>query len=68
MMKNKMKSNMRFVQALLLNLCVVCSLASMVAMVLDWFNPFMDFSGHMTAVRIVLYLAVIVLAITKLRA
>lgn len=38
-----------------------------IAMILDWFNPFMDFSGHMAAVRMVLYVAVIILAITKLR-
>ena len=55
---------MRIFRSLLLNLCVVCSLASIVAVILDWFNPFMDFSGHMGAVRVVLYVAVIILAVT----
>lgn len=55
---------MRIFRSLLLNLCVVYSLASIVAVILDWFNPFMDFSGHMEAVRVVLYVAVIILAVT----
>lgn len=49
----------------LLHLCVVCSFVCIIAKILDWYNPFMDFSGHMAYIQIVLYLAVPIMAFTK---
>lgn len=47
----------------LLHICVVCSFVCIIAKVLDWFNPYMDFSGHIWFAQAALYLAVIVLAV-----
>lgn len=34
------------IRKILLHVCVVCSLVSITAKILDWYNPYMDFSGH----------------------
>lgn len=28
------------------NICIICSLAFFIVLILDWYNPFMDFFGH----------------------
>ena len=50
---------------MLLHVCVVCSLVSITAKILDWYNPYMDFSGHVGGLQMVLYFVVIVLAVTE---
>ncbi len=42
-------------QIFLLHVCVVCSLVCMAAKLLDWYNPYMDFSGHIMGVQFLLY-------------
>jgi len=42
----------------ILHICVICSLVCMTAKVLDWYNPYMDFSGHILPAQAVLYLGV----------
>lgn len=32
------------IRKILLHVCVVCSLVSITAKILDWYNPYMDFS------------------------
>lgn len=49
----------------LLHTGVICSLVCMIAKVLDWYNPFMDFTGHVWYMQTALYFAVIILALIK---
>lgn len=55
---------MSIFRGIVLHLCVICSFACIIAEILDWYNPFMDFSGHMLYVHAALYLGVIVIAVT----
>ncbi len=55
---------MSIFRGIVLHLCVICSFACIIAEILDWYNPFMDFSGHMFYVHAALYLGVIVIAVT----
>ena len=45
------------IRKILLHVCVVCSLVSITAKILDWYNPYMDFSGHVGGLQMVLYFA-----------
>lgn len=56
---------MKKIRGILLHICVICSFACMIANILDWYNPYMDFSGHMFFAQITLYAAVIILALTR---
>lgn len=56
---------MSFFRGLLLHICVICSFVCIIAKILDWYNPFMDFSGHITYIQIMLYLVVLIRAFTK---
>lgn len=49
----------------LLHICVICSFICMIAGVLDWYNPYMDFSGRIFWVQNILCAGVIVLAVTR---
>ena len=49
----------------LLHIGVICSCICIIAKVLDWYNPFMDFTGHVWYMQIALYIAVILLALIK---
>ena len=53
------------IRKILLHICVVCSLISITAGILDWYNPYMDFTGHISAFQQILYLAVLILAVTQ---
>lgn len=53
------------VRGILLHVCMVCSLVCMTAKILDWYNPYMDFTGHIWGIQMALYLSVIVLGITR---
>lgn len=52
-------------KGLLLHIGVICSCVCMIAKVLDWYNPFMDFTGHVWYMQITLYIVVILLALIK---
>lgn len=53
---------MNRLREILLHMCVICSLICISAKVLDWYNPYMDFSGHIWGIQMALCLAVFVLA------
>ena len=55
---------MNRVREILLHVCVVCSLVCITAKVLDWYNPYMDFTGHIWGIQAALYLSAIVLGVT----
>lgn len=50
---------------ILLHAGVICSLICITAKILDWYNPYMDFTGHIQMIQEILYISVIILAITK---
>lgn len=56
---------MERLKGLLLHIGVICSCVCITAKVLDWYNPFMDFTGHIWYMQMTLYFAVIILALTK---
>lgn len=56
---------MRKIRETLLHICAVCSFVSIIVKILDWFNPFMDFEGHVLGAEIILYVAVIFLTVTS---
>lgn len=35
-----------FINRLLAHLCVICSVSYGILQMLDWYNPYMDFTGH----------------------
>lgn len=49
----------------LLHICTICSFIYIIAGVLDWYNPYMDFAGHLSGARTVLFAGVILLSVTK---
>ena len=52
-------------RGILLHVCVVCSLVCVTAKVLDWYNPYMNFTGHILGIQMALYLSAIILGITR---
>lgn len=49
----------------LLHTGVICSFVCIAAKVLDWYNPYMDFSGHIWFLQLALYFVVILLAFVR---
>lgn len=56
---------MKILKGFLLHICAVCSFVCIFAGVLDWYNPFMNFTGHVQMMQMILYLAVILLVLTE---
>lgn len=56
---------MNRVRGILLHVCVVCSLVCVIAKILDWYNPYMDFTGHIWGIQMALYLSAIILGVTR---
>lgn len=56
---------MEGLKGFLLHIGVICSCVCGIAMILDWYNPFMDFTGHVRYMQIALYVVVILLALIK---
>lgn len=56
---------MEKLKELLLHIGVICSCVCITAKVLDWYNPFMNFTGHVWYMQITLYFTVILLALIK---
>ena len=50
---------MRILRQILLQTSIVCSFACIITKILDWYNPYMNFSGHIWYIQAVLYLSVI---------
>lgn len=56
---------MKRLREILLHVCVVCGFICMIAKVLDWYNPYMDFSGHILFAQMMLYIGVVILALIR---
>ena len=56
---------MNKIRGILLHVCVVCSLVCVTAKILDWYNPYMDFTGHIWRIQMALYLSAIILGATR---
>lgn len=56
---------MNKIRGTLLHVCVVCSLVCVTAKILDWYNPYMDFTGHIWGIQMALYLSAIILGVTR---
>lgn len=56
---------MNKIRGFLLHVCVICSLVCVAAKILDWYNPYMDFTGHISGIQMALYLFVIILGLTR---
>lgn len=53
------------IRGMLLHLSVICSLVCITARILDYYNPYMDFAGHVSIFQLGLYAAVILLEVTR---
>lgn len=56
---------MNRVRGILLHVSVICSFVCIIAKILDWYNPYMDFTGHIWGIQVALYLSAIVLGVTR---
>lgn len=56
---------MNRLKGFLLHIGVICSFVCIAAKVLDWYNPYMDFAGHIWFVQPALYFVVVLLALLK---
>lgn len=56
---------MNRLRGFLMHVGAICSFVCIAAKVLDWYNPYMDFSGHIWFMQMTLYFAVILLAYSK---
>lgn len=50
---------LELLEELWLNICVICSMIGLTAVILDWYNPYMNFSGYIRFTQIILYVGVI---------
>lgn len=61
-----MMRKMKLIRKIILHICVICTLTRLTARVLDWYNPYMDFMGHLQIAEYVLYTGILLLGITGL--
>lgn len=54
---------MSVLKGILLQASVVCSFVCIMAEILDWYNPYMNFSGHVWLAKLCIYVAVLALAL-----
>lgn len=47
-------------------MAVICGLVCLTAKILDWYNPFMDFSGHVSFIGISACVAVLMFGILNI--
>lgn len=52
-------------RSLLLHVSIICSLVILFAGILDWYNPYMNFSGQIRPIEILQLGALVFLALTK---
>lgn len=53
------------IKGVLLNICIICSMVCIALKVLDWYNPYMDFTGHAAFIQYILYVSVFLYAILQ---
>lgn len=56
---------MERIRGFLSHVCVICSLVCIIAKILDWYNPYMNFTGHIGVFQMFLYVSVIILGFTR---
>lgn len=49
----------------IIHICMICSFICIITKVLDWYNPYMDFGGHVILAEGLLYVGVFLLEIIK---
>ena len=54
---------MSVIKGIMLQVSVICSFVCIITKILDWYNPYMDFAGHVWYIQSCLYVTVIVLAL-----
>ena len=52
---------MGILRNILLQISIICSMVCIFTKILDWYNPYMDFSGHIGIIQICLCVSVIAL-------
>ena len=57
---------LRIVRKALVHICIICTLVCVTGRILDWYNPYMDFMGHLYGAEIVLYGSVLINGIIEL--
>lgn len=57
---------MRLIKQILFHTAVICGLVCLTAKILDWYNPFMDFSGHVSFIPVSGCVSVLVLGILNI--
>lgn len=45
---------MSVIKGIMLQVSVICSFVCIITKILDWYNPYMDFSGHVWYIQICL--------------
>lgn len=48
------------------NLCIICGIALLAVRILDWYNPFMDFTGHSMFLLYILCICAIYMGVCSL--
>ena len=56
---------MNRIRGFLSHMCVICSLVSIIARILDVYNPYMYFTGHIGGFQMFLYVSVMILGFTR---
>ena len=57
---------MRLIKKILFHAAVICGLVCVTAKILDWYNPFMDFSGHVSFIPVSGCVVVLILGILNI--
>ena len=52
---------------ILIHIGFICSMTGIIAKILDWYNPYMDFEGHIGFTQILLYIVVLVLPFAQIK-
>lgn len=55
---------MNIFREILMHASVVCCFTGAITMILDWYNPYMDFAGHLKFTQVIMYAAVPILVLT----
>ena len=59
-----MKKYLNRIRLILLHVSLICAVVILTAGILDWFNPYMNFTGHIRPLEIVQTAALLFLALT----
>lgn len=64
MRKRDMKKYREAIRAVMLHIALICGIVILTSGILDWFNPYMNFSGQIRPIEIVQVGALLFLAFT----